>query len=159
MINNEKPYLEHKGKRYEFEANFRLKREYEKETQQRYRDSISKNIKSQNDIQRLQRLQQIYEENTELNPENISDELLEELESLLPLVDTISLIDIYEKYCFKMLNNKYGISKLEFEELLEGFADEYGYEYVDIMLQKVCEKVFIKVVEKKEKKTLPSWME
>ena len=58
-----------------------------------------------------------------------------------------------------MLNNKYGISKLEFEELLEGFADEYGYEYVDIMLQKVCEKVFIKVVEKKEKKTLPSWME
>ena len=57
-----------------------------------------------------------------------------------------------------MINNKYNISKLEFEEMLEGFADEYGIEYVDILLQKVCEKVFTQVVEKKEKKTLPSWM-
>ena len=81
-----------------------------------------------------------------------------ELAELVSLTEKLTLTDLYEKYCFKMLENKYNITRETFEKMLEGFAEEYGFEFVDILLQKVCEKVFTRVAENK-KKPLPSWIE
>lgn len=158
MTNNEKPYLEYQGTKYEFEANFRLKREYDKEIKAEYTKAITSNFKTKEELEVLKELQEFVENNKEITPEQLDEEMIEKLTKAEKLINSISLTSIYENYCFKMLNNKYNISKLEFEEMLEGFADEYGIEYVDILLQKVCEKVFTQVVEKKEKKALPSWM-
>ena len=58
-----------------------------------------------------------------------------------------------------MLKNKYDITKDVWEDMLEGLSSDYGYEFVDLFLQKVCDNVFTQMAEKKkEKKPLPSWM-
>lgn len=158
MTTNEKPYLEYQGIKYEFEANFRLKRDYDKEVKSEYQNAILKNFKSKEELELLKELQEFAEQNKTLNPEELDEEKISKLLQAEKLINSISLTTIYEKYCYKMLENKYKISINEFNAMLEAFADDYGIEYVDILLQKVCEKVFTPVVEKKEKKTLPSWM-
>ena len=47
---NEKPYIEYNGEKYEFEANFTLKREYDKEIQNEYQKSLSKALKNKEDL-------------------------------------------------------------------------------------------------------------
>ena len=79
-------------------------------------------------------------------------------ESYDVLID-FDLSELKEKDCYEMLKNKYDITKDGWEDMLEGLSSDYGYEFVDLFLQKVCDNVFTQVAEKKkEKKALPSWM-
>ena len=137
MTNNEKPYIEHNGTTYEFEASFKLQREYNKEMQNKLEENKDKDIELLKD-----------------------KDLMNKLSEVVELTSNLDFSSTYEKYCFKMLNEKYNITKEEFETMLEEFGNEYGIEYVDIMLQKVCEKVFTRMGEKKEtsKKPLPKFM-
>lgn len=161
MTNNEKPYIEHNGTIYEFEASFKLQREYNKEMQNNVFKALKNSGIDENKFEDIKEFQKIFEENKEKNVDLFkNEELLNKMSEITELISKLDFTSTYEKYCFKMLNAKYDITKEEFEEMLEGFGNEYGIEYVDIMLQKVCEKVFTQKGEKKQpsKKPLPKFM-
>ena len=157
-MNNEKPYIEHNGTKYEFEASFTLKRQFDKETKEEYRKIMIDNNINENEIKKIQELQKFVEENQDLNIESLDEEMTSKLLSIQEVVMKLNINHLYEKYCYLMLRAKYDISITEWEEILEGLAEDYGFDFIDKFTQKVCEKVFMKKEEKKEKKTLPSWM-
>ena len=112
-------------------------------------------------LEDIKEFQKKLEENKDKDIELLKDkDLMNKLSEVVELTSNLDFSSTYEKYCFKMLNEKYNITQEEFEEILEGFGNEYGIEYVDIMLQKVCEKVFTRMGEKKQpsKKPLPKFM-
>ena len=161
MTNNEKPYIEHNGTTYEFEASFKLQREYNKEMQNNVIKAINDSGIDESKLEDIKEFQKKLEENKDKDIELFKDEkLMNKLLEITELISNLAFSSTYEKYCFKMLNEKYNITKEEFDTMLEGFGNEYGIEYVDIMLQKVCEKVFTRMGEKKEtsKKPLPKFM-
>lgn len=155
MKNN--PYIEYKGQKYEFEANFLMKREFDRERQNEVRKSLIKSGVTEKDYEKFTEIQKFVEENQEKGLEALSDSQKEILVEMFDLLDTLSLTSLYEKYCFKMLEKKYDLTRKEFEAMLEGLAEEYGYSFVDTLVQKVCEKVFTQVVENENKKALPNW--
>lgn len=157
-MNNEKPYIEHNGNTYEFEASFKLKRQFDKENKENAKKLLTSKKLDSKKIKEIQELQKWVNENPNINIENLDEETRNKLLSLSDLVDTLESADIYEKYCYLMLKEKYDLSEKEFESILEGLANDYGFDFITIFVTKVCEKVFTQVGEKKEKKTLPSWM-
>ena len=161
MTNNERPYIEHNGTTYEFEASFKLQREYNKEMQKNVIKAINDSGIDEDKLEDIKEFQKKLEENKDKDIELFKDEeLMNKLSELVELTSSLDFSSTYEKYCFKMLNEKYNITKEEFDTMLEEFGNEYGIEYVDIMLQKVCEKVFTRMGEKKQqsKKPLPKFM-
>ena len=161
MTNNEKPYIEHNGTTYEFEASFKLQREYNKEMQNNVIKAINDSGIDESKLEDIKEFQKKLEENKDKDIELFKDEeLMNKLSEIVELTSNLDFSSTYEKYCFKMLNAKYNITQEEFETMLEEFGNEYGIEYVDIMLQKVCEKVFTRMGEKKQpsKKPLPKFM-
>lgn len=157
---NEKPYIEYKGKKYEFEANFSLKKQFDKDNKEMAMKIVKKgDIKNkQKDIAELEKF---VKENPNITIDDLSkdSEMLDKLEKLYDLTNDFNNSEFYEKYCFEMLENKYNINKETFEDMLNCFADDYGIEYVYVLLQKVCEKVFTQQVGEKNKKPLPDWMQ
>ena len=161
MTNNEKPYIEHNGTTYEFEASFKLQREYNKEMQNNVIKAINDSGIDESKLEDIKEFQKKLEENKDKDIELLKDkDLMNKLSEVVELTSNLDFSSTYEKYCFKMLNAKYNITQEEFETMLEEFGNEYVIEYVDIMLQKVCEKVFTRMGEKKQpsKKPLPKFM-
>ena len=161
MTNNEKPYIEHNGTTYEFEASFKLQREYNKEMQNNVIKAINDSGIDESKLEDIKEFQKKLEENKDKDIEILKDkDLMNKLSEVVELTSNLDFSSTYEKYCFKMLNAKYDITQEEFDTMLEEFGNEYGIEYVDIMLQKVCEKVFTRMGEKKQpsKKPLPKFM-
>lgn len=151
------PYIEYKEKRYEFEADFLLKREFDRERQNETKKALIKSGVSEKDYEEFKKLQDFVNENKEKGINCLSDSQKEVLLRMFDLMDLINLNKVYEKYCYKMLNKKYKLSENEFYSLLEGLANDYGIEFVDELIQKVCEKVFTQLVENTQKKPLPTW--
>lgn len=161
MTNNERPYIEHNGTTYEFEASFTLQREYNKEMQKNVIKAINESGIDENKLEEIKKFQKLLEGNKEKDIDLLkNEELINKMTEIAELISNLDFTSTYEKYCFKMLNTKYNITKEEFDTMLEEFGNEYGIEYVDIMLQKVCEKVFTQMGEKKQpsKKPLPKFM-
>lgn len=161
MTNNERPYIEHNGTTYEFEASFKLQREYNKEMQNNVIKAINDSGIDESKLEDIKEFQKKLEENKDKDIELLKDkDLMNKLSEVVELTSNLDFSSTYEKYCFKMLNAKYDITQEEFDTMLEEFGNEYGIEYVDIMLQKVCEKVFTRMGEKKQpsKKPLPKFM-
>lgn len=157
-MTNNKPYIEYNDKRYEFQANWKLRKEFNKEVQQAQLE-VAKGL-SREEIEALEEAQRYTLEHPNLTEKDMAELPKETQEKYLKLANILTKADlssIYEKYCFKMLNTTYGITQEDFEEMLENFSEEYGIAQVEILLQKVCEKVFTQAVEK-EKKALPEWM-
>lgn len=152
-----KPYIEYKGKKYEFEASFLLKRDFERTRQAEIRKALLKSGVNEKDYAKFNEIKDFIEQNKEKGLEALSSEQKQILITMFDLIDAISLNELYDEYCFKMLNKTYGLSRNQFDELLEGLAEEYGISFVDSLVQKVCEKVFTQPVENKEEKTLPNW--
>ena len=161
MTNNERPYIEHNGTTYEFEASFTLQREYNKEMQKNVIKAINNSGIDENKLEEIKKFQKLLEGNKDKDIDLLkNEELINKMTEIAELISNLDFTSTYEKYCFKMLNAKYNITKEEFDTMLEEFGNEYGIEYVDIMLQKVCEKVFTRMGEKKQpsKKPLPKFM-
>lgn len=161
MTNNDRPYIEHNGTTYEFEASFKLQREYNKEMQNNVIKAINDSGIDESKLEDIKEFQKKLEENKDKDIELLKDkDLMNKLSEVVELTSNLDFSSTYEKYCFKMLNAKYDITQEEFDTMLEEFGNEYGIEYVDIMLQKVCEKVFTRMGEKKQpsKKPLPKFM-
>lgn len=158
-MTNNKPYIEYNNKKYEFNANWKLKKEFNKSIQNAYANiRLSLTDEELNVFEEVKKFTEEHPTLKENDLMALPKEMKEKYIKLLNTMQSIDLSSIYEEYCFKMLNEEYQITKEEFEEILNNFSEEYGFEYVEILLQKVCEKVFTQVVEKKEKKPLPEWM-
>lgn len=154
---NNNPYIEYKGQKYEFEADFVMKRDFDRERQNEVKKCLVRSGVTEKDYENFKEIQEFALENKEAGIEKLTEEQKSILVRMFDLLDTLSLIPLYEKYCHKMLERKYGMSKSQFQSILEGLAEDYGISFVDEVVQKVCEKVFTQMVEKVEKKPLPTW--
>lgn len=152
-----KPYIEYKGKKYEFEASFTLKREFDRQRQSDIRKALIKSGVTEKDYEKFKKIQDFIEENKEKGLDALTNEQKDLLASMFDLLNDISLNELYDEYCYKMLNRTYGMQRSEFNSLLEGLANEYGIGFVDTLVQKVCEKVFTPMVESVQEKPLPNW--
>lgn len=152
------PYVEYKGKKYEFVADFLMKREFDREKQNEVRKCLIKSGITEKDYEKFNKIQDFIEENQEKGLEKLNEEQKELLLQMFDLLEYVSLTELYEKYCFKMLEKKYNLTRNDFNNILEGLAEDYGISFVDTFIQKVCEKVFTQAVEKEQnKKPLPNW--
>lgn len=162
-MNNERPYIEYNGMKYEFSASFNIKRIYDKEVKREYQEHFRKHIKTKKELDDIQELMEYIktkqDNGEEVNEDNIDDNFKKKLLMYQSLILGISLTKVYENMCYLMLKEKYSISEEQFQDMLEKLADDYGIEFIDTFVQKVCEKVFMPKEEKKEKKALPSWMD
>ena len=152
-----KPYVEYKGKKYEFEADFPLKRQFDRERQSEIRKSLLKSGVTEKSYNEFNEIKTFIEQNQEKGYDALSEKQKETLAKMFDLTDKISLVSLYDEYCFKMLNKKYGMSRDEFNSVLEGLANKYGIAFVDTFVEKVCEKVFTQAVESEKAETLPNW--
>lgn len=159
-MNNQTPYIEYNGEVYEFEASFELKRIYDREVKKEYQNQLLKNIKTEEEAKELQELMEYIQKHPDLKEENIDNKMREKLMKYRELTLNISLIKAYDKLCYLMLKEKYSITEKQYQSMLEGLAKDYGISFIDVFVQKVCEKVFMPKEEKKEeKKPLPSWID
>ncbi len=154
----EKPYIECKGITYEFEANYTLAKKF-RESLKAFVVKLS-NQKGL-DKDKFEKVVNKLQGKTELSEEELSkdEELVNNMLELSPFIEEFDVTEIYELYCFKMLETKYNTTKEEWKEILNGLSVEYGFDNVSVIMQKVCEKVFMPAVEEtKPKKTLPNWI-
>lgn len=151
------PYLEYDGQTYEFEANFTMRKAYEKEVQKNLRELIKKEGLTQNDIEEVQSLSNIDLANVDIK--NLDDETKEKLLKANRILGDINNDDINDKYCFLMLNKKYGIDREEWNDILEQYYNDYCDNVAEVneMLQKVIELVFTRKAST-PKKPKPSWV-
>ena len=156
---NVKPYIEYKDEIYEFEANNSLKRAYQRDRKKLTVKYFANANLSEADIKNLDELQKLISEKEDITFNDLDDKTKAKLSKSYDVLIDFDLSELNEKYCYEMLKNKYDITKDVWEDMLEGLSSDYGYEFVDLFLQKVCDNVFTQVAEKKkEKKALPSWM-
>lgn len=150
-----KPYIEFKGEKLEFEANFKLQKEFRKEYQiiarsnQNILEIIDPNeLNSLNkDIQKLKK----GAKDKELTQEEIESATLEYLAkypSLRQFNNFASqdvMDDLYDKYCELMIENKY--SHISWEEVRETIVQEDGIGYYYQLCESIIKTVFSSVVE------------
>lgn len=154
-----KPYIEYNNERYEFEASNTLKRQYEREVKKAYLDKYRKNIINKQNFKKFQDLQKKVENNPNLKMEDLEEnkELRNELIDLAKFIDDVNTPEINEKYCKLMLENSYDLTEKQLDDIINDLYDNYGIERADIILKKVCEKVFTIEEENSKKKPLPEW--
>ena len=108
-----KPYVEYKGKKYEFEADFPLKRQFDRERQSEIRKSLLKSGVTEKSYNEFNEIKTFIEQNQEKGYDALSEKQKETLAKMFDLTDKISLVSLYDEYCFKMLNKKYGMRKIK----------------------------------------------
>lgn len=159
------PYIEYNDKRYEFEASFTLEQEFNKALQERYKEMLLKGNITEQDINEINEIEKFVKENTNLTEQELMQEhkeMYEKIKKYAPKMQSLILTDLYEEYCFKMLNIKYGIDLKTWDDMKRQYYEEYcdSFQELDELFDKIIEKVFMKKQElkKKKKKTL-AWIE
>lgn len=160
-----KPYIEYNNEKYEFEASLPLEREFNKAIQDRYKSMINSGDLTEEDIEEIKEIENFVKNNKDLTEKELKEnhkDIYSKMIKYSPKMQSLILIDIYEEYCFKMLNIKYGIDKETWNKMIQQYYDEYceTLEEVDELFNKIIEIVFIEKQEKKkikQKKTL-AWI-
>lgn len=142
------PYLydEKNNRAYEITANYRLKREYEKQHQRKMREETLKVLTPS-------------EYKMFMDKENISEEQEFELSTKLMINMDVEEINrkLNREFIIKLIVSKYNdVTNQDVEELLSNLEEEYGEEQVENRLGEIIDKVFTQVGVVKEK-TMPMW--
>lgn len=153
-----KPYIEYKGKTYEFEANFKLQKEFRKE----YQKAIKEKSSSLIDEDVINELCELKDEAEKLK-ETINSQKINEEEQNKLLVKIISkypsakklieqdnedeLEEINEKYVRLMFEHKYPQEVKIFDEIIEQITEDNGINYVIQLFSSIIKTVFMSVVE------------
>ena len=142
------PYLydEKNNRAYEITANYRLKREYEKQQQRKMREETLKVLTPS-------------EYKMFMDKENISEEQEFELSTKLMINMDVEEINrkLNREFIIKLIVSKYNdVTNQDVEELLSNLEEEYGEEQVENRLGEIIDKVFTQVGVVKEK-TMPMW--
>lgn len=163
-----KPYIEYKGKTYEFEADFLLDKEFKRTIQKEQEKAMSRALAkkveesglSEEEIKQLENDTRFVKEYISKNPkiDNASDlpiEVLEKLGNMSFLFDELDLIPIYQEFCYKMLKNKYDITRPMWKDMLEQYYEEYCEDYNELyeLFNRVIELVFTDTASQKLEKT------
>lgn len=151
------PYIDYNGTRYEFKANFTLKKAYNKELKKIV--SFNSNDYDKDEILKLQKFTNenptLTNEILQANPEMY--ELL--LKYSMKVNNNEEIVALQEKYCYLMLKETYGIVEETWLKMQEQFANEYGIENLELLFVKVIDIVFTQKVESNlQKKPLPDFM-
>lgn len=168
-----KPFIEYKGKTYEFEANFSLQKAFKKEYD-KLMNSRKNNITDKlteydfNDLTEAQKelteLKNKYEfkiknnENSEeLNKEleKESIEILSKHQQALKFINSTTdsvgdeINDLNEKYCRLIFANKYPEENEEhiFDSFIDDVCKDKGIDYVIQLFSAIIKAVFMSVVE------------
>lgn len=151
------PYIDYQGTRYEFVADFRLKKEYDKDLKR----VVAKN-RDYIDTNDILEIQKFLNENPSITEETLNNnpEMMEKILKYESIINNNEeLMELQERYCFKMLNKKYGIDETTWEAMQEDFVNDYGMENLDVMINKVIDIVFTRKVENNtQMKPLPDFM-
>lgn len=163
------PYLEYEGKKYEFIASMQLKLDFEKAVQEYNAENLTKfqeenNLSNEemqeyrNGLKKIFNYVQAHKTNA-LEDLEKNVEMQEEILKYGKLVDKLDLSKVYREYCFKCLQERYGIDDELWEKMLNQYYEDYcdSYSEVQIMINKVIEIVFTRGV-KAKKKTPMNWM-
>ena len=153
-----KPYIEYKGKTYEFEANFNLQKQFRKEYQKAIKEKSSSFI----DEEVINELCELKDEAEKLK-ETINSQKINEEEQNKLLVKIISkypsakklieqdnedeLEEINEKYVRLMFEHKYPQEVKIFDEIIEQITEDNGINYVIQLFSSIVKTVFMSVVE------------
>ena len=142
------PYLydERKNRAYEITANYRLKREYEKQHQRKMREETLKVLTPS-------------EYKMFMDKDNISQEQEFELSTKLMINMDVEEINrkLNREFIIKLIVSKYNdVTNQDVEELLSNLEEEYGEEQVEIRLGEIIEKVFTQVGVA-QVKAMPMW--
>lgn len=156
-----KPYIEYNEIKYEFEANFTLKREFDLEIQKRYNEMAKSGEVTQEELSNLKIVRDFILSNPNITEEELekNQEMKERIIKYVPILDKLILNDIYEKYCYLMLEKKYGINKETWNKMLEQYFEDYCESTTELneLFSKVVEKVFTQMPSKKKKSKM-DWM-
>ena len=142
------PYIydERNNRAYEITANYRLKREYEKQHQRKMREETLKVLTPK-------------EYKMFMDKENISQEQEMELTTKLMIKLDVEEINktLNREFIIKLIVAKYNdVTNEDVEELISYLEEEYGEEQVENRLGEIIDKVFTQVGVVKEK-TMPMW--
>lgn len=152
-----KPYIEYKNQKLEFEANFKLQKEFRKEYQNLVRNN--KDILNQIDPNELNRLSKdikaekkkaeaLGKKLTNEEIENLSYEFISKYPSLIKMSSFSNqeeMEELYEKYCEQMIESKY--LDIKWEDVAETIVEEQGIGYYYALVEAIIKKVFSSVVE------------
>ena len=157
-----KPYIEYNGTRYEFEGNIEMRRELEKEIQRKNQKLLTSGeiTKEQlNQVKEFMNYKETLINYKEQDIESLPNEIKEKFLSIAPILNKLDNSEIYEKYCFLMLQNRYGICKAEWEAILQYYYDEYceSVEEIDEFISRIIELVFTQE-DSKPKKAKMDWL-
>lgn len=161
------PYIEYKGKKYEFKSNFIIEKEFNNEIKDRYIELINQKGLNEQDLEEINTITEFIKNNSnyiqdEKKLKSEEPEMFEKIKKYLPILNALNVNDIYEKYCFKLLEKEYRITYEDWCKMLEQYYEDYcdTYDDVDTMISRVIELVFTqKALEKnKKKKPMPSWI-
>lgn len=147
-----KPYIEFKGEKLEFEANFKLQKEFRKEYQAILRSNANEDLIENVDLAEIREMEK---EIKELKESNLTeDEMAKkviQLKKKYPFMNKINpeenkekLDDLYEKYVKRIINQKY--PNVDFDELGESIVEENDFDYYYALLEAIIKAVFSSVV-------------
>lgn len=157
-----KPYIEYNNKKYEFEANFTMKKEYEKEIQNRYNEMYKNGKITKDNLTDIEELNNFFKKYGNDITEDViknNPEIREKLFRNKELIDNIYISDINEKFCFRMLKEKYGINEETWESMNEEYYEEYcnNISELEMLYSMICDKVFTQSEKKETPKKKPIW--
>lgn len=157
-----KPYIDYNGTRYEFEADITMRRAMEKEIQIKNQKLLeSKEITKEqlNQVKEFMKYKDTLINYKEQDIEALPDEIKENFLSIAPILNKLDNTEIYEKYCFLMLKNRYGICQQEWNAILEYYYEEYceSTEDLDEFISRIIELVFTQK-DSKPKKAKMDWL-
>lgn len=151
-----KPYFEYEGKTYEFEANFKIHKEFSKE-QQKIMKENSIDFKELMDDELINQLkvesQKLKQQNSKVSKEELEQKAQEIILNDPRLYRALASInrddeatkELYEKYCRIMFENKYPNEKEVFENFINAMCCDKGINYLYAFFESVCRKVFMNV--------------
>lgn len=162
-----KPYFEYKGKTYEFEANFTIQKQFDKD-RQKILKAQSVDFKEIIDEEMLNKLiaerNKLQSEHKNLSKEELELKAQEIIYSSPKLIGVLATMEndensnreLYERYCRTMFERKYPNEVNVFDEFIDELCCDKGINYVYNFFESVCKKVFT-MVGKEDPQQKPSF--
>lgn len=154
-----KPYIEYDGKKYEFEAGFKIQKEFKKEYKEKmtgFRKNLIENtdiaqiIKAKDEMEKLKSMA----EKKKMTDKEIETETNKFMTKHPELLGALSLEmsnndndDINEKYCKIMFETKYPEEKGVFDKFCDEVCNDHGIIYLYQMFSSIITAVFTSVVQ------------
>lgn len=154
-----KPYFEYNGKRYEFEAGFRLQKEFKTEYNKKL-NSTRSDLINDSDLEEISKVKEELDKlKLEAETKNLTEEEINNKTSkiMFKYPNVMKVLskqsenndndEINEKYCRLMFETKYPNEKEVFDEFCDSVCYDQGINYLYSLFSSVINEVFTSVVQ------------